>query len=330
MDFDGDGILDLISGSYDPGALHLFRGEGKGRFKARETLVDKSGKPIYHTEPVRDSVEAFGSWVAAADFDADGDLDLVIGSFEGNMFLRRNDGTRMKPSYAETCEQVSAAGAILEVPGGHASPVVVDWDGDGTFDLVSGCATGAVLWWKNEGSRKEPRFGPRQELFPPHQGSGYEEFLPEGTVPLPGIRSQVTVADWDGDGKLDVIFGDFCTLVVSKADLGERDRAKVARIVARRSEIGIKLTDLRRESSRALHEWIGKSIDPKDRYGDEAQARIRARGDEIDRELGLDKLAAEDLALKNDLTPFLAPALWRTSASETETAHGWVWLLRRR
>ena len=27
MDFDGDGTLDLVSGSYDPGELYLFRGQ---------------------------------------------------------------------------------------------------------------------------------------------------------------------------------------------------------------------------------------------------------------------------------------------------------------
>jgi hypothetical protein len=46
VDFDADGIDDLISGSYDPGEIYLFRGEGKGKFKARETITDKSGKPV--------------------------------------------------------------------------------------------------------------------------------------------------------------------------------------------------------------------------------------------------------------------------------------------
>ena len=44
MDFDGDGILDLVSGSYDPGEFYLFRGKGKGEFHARETIKDKNAK----------------------------------------------------------------------------------------------------------------------------------------------------------------------------------------------------------------------------------------------------------------------------------------------
>ena len=46
MDLDGDGKLDLISGSYDPGDLYLFRGLGRGKFAAREVIRDKSGKPV--------------------------------------------------------------------------------------------------------------------------------------------------------------------------------------------------------------------------------------------------------------------------------------------
>ena len=46
VDFDRDGTLDMISGSYDPGECYLFRGLGKGQYAARETIVDTSGKPI--------------------------------------------------------------------------------------------------------------------------------------------------------------------------------------------------------------------------------------------------------------------------------------------
>ena len=45
MDLDGDGIRDLISGSW-PGELFWFRGKGKGAFAPPVKLKDKDGKTI--------------------------------------------------------------------------------------------------------------------------------------------------------------------------------------------------------------------------------------------------------------------------------------------
>ena len=59
MDFDGDGILDLVSGSYDPGELYLFRGLGKGQFAAREVIRDRSGKPILKVPNQKHKIESF-------------------------------------------------------------------------------------------------------------------------------------------------------------------------------------------------------------------------------------------------------------------------------
>jgi hypothetical protein len=45
-DIDNDGIPDLSSGSYYPGAVYWFRGLGQGRFAARQFIVDTSGLPV--------------------------------------------------------------------------------------------------------------------------------------------------------------------------------------------------------------------------------------------------------------------------------------------
>lgn len=231
MDFDGDGILDLVSGSYDPGEIYGFRGLGKGRFAAREVIRDKSGKPILKVSNQKHPVESFGSWMALVDWDDDGDLDILVGTYDGKMFLRRNEGTRTKPVYSDTNEWVMVSNKKVRVPGGeHASPVIADWDGDSLWDILTGCADGGVYWYRNIGKKGQARFAPPVALVPKHEGMGYSELLDAGQEPRPGIRSQIAVADYDGDGKLDLLVGDFCTYFHVKPDLAPDQRQKFDRL----------------------------------------------------------------------------------------------------
>ncbi len=191
MDYDGDGIDDMISGSYDPGEIYLFRGLGKGEYAARKTLVDREGRSVLLYPDQEDEVDSFGSWVAMVDWEADGDLDLILGGSDGEMLLRVNEGTRCEPTFAIDSVEILADGEPLVVPGQQATPMVADWDADGRWDLLSGSESGAAYWYRNEGSPEEPRFGGPRELVPPHVGSGYDEFLEIGDLPEPGIRSQI-------------------------------------------------------------------------------------------------------------------------------------------
>ena len=50
MDLDGDGVADLISGSW-PGELFFFKGHGHGNFDAPIKLKDNSGHTINIEEP---------------------------------------------------------------------------------------------------------------------------------------------------------------------------------------------------------------------------------------------------------------------------------------
>ena len=84
MDYDNDGILDFISGSYDPGDVYLFRGLGEGKYAKVKNIVDENDLPLVHhpaefqkykalpaddysDEATSLRVASFGSWVAAAD-----------------------------------------------------------------------------------------------------------------------------------------------------------------------------------------------------------------------------------------------------------------------
>ncbi len=87
VDFDGDGMLDLVVGSMGDsygtaagGGVHWFRNTGKGgapEFAAAVDLVPASAKELAD-EPTRPDA---GLYVDLADADGDGDLDMVVGAY---------------------------------------------------------------------------------------------------------------------------------------------------------------------------------------------------------------------------------------------------------
>ena len=334
MDFDGDGILDLISGSYDPGHCYLFRGKGKGEYKERETITDKSGKPVVTNTEMTTPVESFGSWVAMVDWDNDGDLDLILGTYQGAMLLRLNEGTRAKPVFAATNIPIQAAGKPLQVPGAHATPVVADWDGDGLWDLLSGSENGGVYFYRNIGKPGAPAFAAAVTLVPPHNGLGYNEFLDTGEKPRPGIRSQIFVADVDGDGKLDLLLGDFCTNTAPRPDLTSPERTKMLEIRRRMAELEPKVQQLREEIDQkfqAIVKEAAKSMPKADFMKQENQKKLMDKRKALFDEPGTAKLYKEQSDLAKELKGYLAkPAKQTFGADDMGMAHGYVWLYLRK
>ncbi len=220
FDYDDDGTLDMISGSYDPGEFYLFRGLGKGKYAEAEVVKDESGKPVLRNPDAEDPIASFGTFVTSVDWDDDGDLDLLIGAFDGEMLVRINKGTRKKPVYETSNRIILMGDKPLKVATEHACPVVCDWDGDGLWDILAGCDDGGVYWFRNEGSKREPKFKSMQIVMPKHEGgNGYREIVKDEKSLKPGIRAQIGVYDFNGDGKLDLLVGDFRTTVTPKKEL---------------------------------------------------------------------------------------------------------------
>lgn len=266
MDYDNDGVLDFLSGSYDPGDVYLFRGEGGGKYAAVEKLVDKSGLPIVHhpdelakyqkmkdvpdaddEESIMARVASFGSWVAPVDWEADGDLDLLIGSFAGDLFVRMNCGSRNRPVYDTASVPVEADGKPLHV-NMHAAPVAADWNGDGLWDLVVGSADGAVGWFMNIGAKTEPKFGPYRQLVSPASDTKFfEQNLGPEETPAHGVRAQICVTDYNRDGRLDLILGDYSDINRLR-DLDADERAEFDELMDIQAKMVARSLALRKES----------------------------------------------------------------------------------
>jgi hypothetical protein len=125
------------------------------------------------------------------DLDGDGRNDILSGSLPGEIyFFRRNtDG-----SYVAGEALKDRQGKVINVGNGSAA-FAVDWDGNGTLDLLVGNLQGEVYFIPNESKGKSFGFGTPRRL----EAAGQPIQVAGDAAPV--------AADWDGDGKLDLIVG---------------------------------------------------------------------------------------------------------------------------
>ncbi len=174
-DLDGDGDLDLLIGNWRD-VVQYWRNDG-GPAVTRWVLADTALVRI---------TRGSNTTPALADFDGDGDLDLVVGESAGTLNYYRNDGTRDAPRFTLVSDEWEA----LDV-GRRSAPSAGDLDGDGDLDLIVGSEEDAVVL-RNIGTRRAPRFERDPALA--------------ARLALPPYAA-AAVVDVDGDGLMDVIAG---------------------------------------------------------------------------------------------------------------------------
>jgi len=133
--------------------------------------------------------------------------DVVVGAYDGKIRVYNNCGCGgpIPPHFYFTSsdgEPAMTADGALTVPSGRSSPVIMDLDGDGKKDILTGNTNGQLLFYKNTWTDESPEFT-NYELV---ESNGVPIKLggPAGTP-----RSRPSVCYWNGkhDGYSDVLIG---------------------------------------------------------------------------------------------------------------------------
>jgi hypothetical protein len=176
-DFAGDGRRQII------------RVERGGALKAYNrqawTGIEVDGQP-YKCDDERVKL-------AAGDWNGDKKADLLLGVEDGRVLVLISQCQNDRWVFAKPI--VLQDGAKPLQGGRRPFPSLVDWNKDGKKDLLCQSADGPMYWFENQGTDLEPRFEGRQPAdkgFSPIYG---------------GYRSRLTLADWNNDGKPDLLYG---------------------------------------------------------------------------------------------------------------------------
>jgi hypothetical protein len=193
-DIDADGDPDLFVAN-DMGPNFLFVNNGKGRFTeealARGVAVGSNGRP------------QASMGVAAVDYDGDGRLDLACTSFSGEyLALYHNMGGG---TFQDASAQTGLVAATAPYVGFGLGFPDLDLDGRPDLFVANGHVTEAAEHLYPGVTFSQPRL----LLLNDGHGGFAPAASPGPAVTTPRVGRGVAFADYDGDGKVDVLIANW-------------------------------------------------------------------------------------------------------------------------
>jgi hypothetical protein len=239
IDWDGDGDEDLISGNSAGYIAFIENLGGTPNRWAAPRYLSAAGKLIREMAGPNGSIQgpAEPKWgysiLSVADWDGDGLPDIMTNGIWGKVVWYKNIGTRTAPRLAagRPVELALPPGTPNPAPAWNwwkpvanelisqwrTTPQMIDWTGDGLMDLVMSDADGYLaLYERKRTAGGSLALTPAQRVFwsegasvftsngqPQNKESGLLR-LNDGVYGRGGRRT-FCIADWDGDGKPDLL-----------------------------------------------------------------------------------------------------------------------------
>jgi len=153
VDWNADGLLDLVSGAYD-GRIHIFTNDGCDDLIPCFLSSTTTGEFVLEDETVL-AVPGSRSSPVVVDLNGDGLQDLLVGNTYGEILFYANVGTETVPAF-DGYDVVTSDGQTIDLTGSPRSrPDVCTWTGDGHFgpadgywDLLIGSGDGKVRLYR--------------------------------------------------------------------------------------------------------------------------------------------------------------------------------------